>query len=105
MNDLLHDLLLVVLVWLLLTYWSMWEISQQKGHPTTKKGPRRHRKGSTEPKPFPGLTRKPDCPFCEDEAGARASIPEPPLLMQSQRGAPSSVDTSRQFCPQDTLEA
>jgi IS1 family transposase len=101
MDDLLHDLLLVVLVWMMFSYWPMWEISRQAGGPTRKKRPRRRSKGPAEPESFPGLTRKPDCPFCENEARADASIPEPPPLMESKRGAPSSVDTSRQFCPQD----
>jgi IS1 family transposase/transposase-like protein len=101
MDDLLPDLLLIVLVWLLFNYWPMWEISRQEGGPSKKKRTRQRSKGPPEPKPFPGLTRKPDCPVCENEAQARASIPEPPPLMQSERGAPSSVDTRRQFCPQD----
>jgi IS1 family transposase len=100
MNELLHDLLLIILVWLLWAYWPMWEISRQPGKPIKKKRPRRHGQSSSEPKPFPGLTRKPDCPLCENELQTKASTPEPPPLMKSKRGAPSSVDTRRQFCPQ-----
>lgn len=101
MDDLLHNLLLIILVWMLFSYWPMWEISQQKRSPIKKRRLGRHRKGSPEAKAFAGLTRKPDCPVCQDEAQARASIPEPPPLMASKRGAPSSVDTRRQFCPQE----
>ena len=100
MDDLLHDLLLVVLVWMLFSCWPMWEISRQKGSPNKKKQPRRHGQSPPEPKPFPGLTRKPDCALCQNEGGVRASKPKPPPMMESKRGAPSSVDTSRQFCPQ-----
>ena len=100
MNELLHDLLLIILVWLLFAYWPIWEISRQKGSPLKKKHPRRHGQECAEPKAFPGLTRKPDCRLCQNEGVVRASIPEPPPLLESKRGAPSSVDTRRQFCPQ-----
>ena len=99
MNELLHDLFLIILVWLLFAYWPVWEISRQKRSPNKKRRVgRHHNKGSSEPKPFPGLTRKPDCPVCQVEV--RVGIPQPPPLMVSKRGAPSSVDTSRQFCPE-----
>ncbi len=61
-----HDLLLILFFWLLFNYGSIWEIIPQERHK-----PQRTRKGSSqptsEPKPFPGLTRKPVCQACEQE--------------------------------------
>jgi len=75
MDNLLHDLLLVVLVWLLFSYWPVWDISRQKGSPIKKRRVGRHRKGSAEPKAFPGLTRKPDCPVCQEKRGPVPASP------------------------------
>jgi transposase-like protein len=55
-----------------------------------------------EPKPFTGLTRKPDCPACEQEAGLQpsASAPHaPPPRMIFIRGRRRYVDTTGHFCP------
>src|SRR5499433_517808 len=59
------------------------------------------RKRSSDPKPFPGLTRKPPCAACE-QAHAYALQPPgcPPPRMVSARGRPRHVDTSSHFCPQ-----
>jgi hypothetical protein len=57
------------------------------------------------PKPFAGLTRKPECPLCELEAGVQpsASAPHaPPPRMLFTRGRRRHVDTSGHFCPQAT---
>jgi len=59
------------------------------------------RKRSSDPKPFPGLTRKPCCAACEQAAQEPAAPPPPapPPLITSSRGRPRHVDTSQQFCP------
>src|SRR5881398_1960091 len=58
------------------------------------------RKRSSDPKPFPGLTRTPPCAAC---AQAHAHGPQPPGCppprMAPTRGRPRQVDTSHHFCP------
>jgi IS1 family transposase len=58
------------------------------------------RKRSSNPKPFPGLTRKPPCAACE-QAHAYAPQPPgcPPPRIVPTRGRPRQVDTSQHFCP------
>src|SRR5438067_7108037 len=58
------------------------------------------RKRSSDPKPFPGLTRTPPCAAC---AQAHEHGPQPPGCppprMAPTRGRPRQVDTSRHVCP------
>jgi IS1 family transposase len=58
------------------------------------------RKRSSDPQPFPGLTRQPPCAACEQ---AHADAPQPPGCppprMVPGRGRPRHVDTSQHFCP------
>jgi len=62
------------------------------------KPPRRQR--STEPKPFAGLTHKPQCALCEQEAAhPQAPPPVRPDPMPPTHRRPRTVDTSRHFCP------
>ncbi len=58
------------------------------------------RKRSSDPKPFPGLTRKPLCAACE-QVHAYAPQPPgcPPPRIVPTRGRPRQVDTSQHFCP------
>src|SRR3989475_8695245 len=58
------------------------------------------RKRSSDPKPFPGLTRKPPCAACE-QVHAYAPQPPgcPPPRIVPTRGRPPQVDTSQHFCP------
>jgi IS1 family transposase/transposase-like protein len=58
-------------------------------------------KRSSDPKPFPGLIRKPCCAACEQAAQEPAALPPPapPPPITSSRGRPRQVDTSQQFCP------
>src|SRR5712691_6038166 len=58
------------------------------------------RKRSSDPKPFPGLTRKPPCAACEQahEHGPQPPGCPPPRIV-STRGRPHQVDTSFHFCP------
>src|SRR5467141_4138400 len=57
------------------------------------------RKRSSDPKPFPGLTRKPLCAACE-QVHAYAPQPPgcPPPRIVPTRGRPRQVDTSQHFC-------
>jgi IS1 family transposase len=57
-------------------------------------------KRSTDPKPFPGLTRKPPCASCEQAHEHDPQPPGcPPPRKVSTRGRPRQVDTSSHFCP------
>src|SRR2546422_11639886 len=58
------------------------------------------RKRSSDPKPFPGLTRTPPCAACE-QAHAYAPQPPgcPPPRIVPTRGRPRQVETSPHCCP------
>ena len=89
--------LVVGIVLILLVVLSRQLCRSGKSTPAATKPPRATR----EPKPFAGLTRKPDCPLCELEAGVQpsASAPHaPPARMIFTRGRRRHVDTSRHFC-------
>jgi IS1 family transposase len=60
--------------------------------------PRRTR--SKEPKPFPGLTQRPQCALCEHEAAhPHVPPPAPPEPLPPTNRRPRTVDTSQHFCP------
>jgi IS1 family transposase len=62
------------------------------------KPPRRTR--SKEPKPFTGLTQRPQCALCEHEAAhLHVPPPAPPEPMPPTHRRPRTVDTSQHFCP------
>jgi IS1 family transposase len=62
------------------------------------KPPRRTR--SKEPKPFAGLTQRPQCALCEHEAAHPHVLPPaPPEPMPATNRRPRTVDTSQHFCP------
>jgi hypothetical protein len=72
-----------------------------KSTPTATKPPRATRA----PKPFAGLTRKSECPACEQAAGLQPAVsaphaPPPRLLVT--RGRRRQVDTTGHVCPQAT---
>jgi hypothetical protein len=57
-------------------------------------------KRSSDPKPFPGLTRKPPCAACEHAAAPHPHAPAaPPPRLVPPRGRRRQVDTSAHFCP------
>ena len=50
--------------------------------------------------PYPGLTYRPSCAACEDEAQEQAkTLPSVPSPMVPIRGCPRTVDTQHHFCP------
>jgi transposase-like protein/IS1 family transposase len=58
------------------------------------------RKRSTEPKPFAGLTQRPQCALCAREATqAHEPPPVPPEPLPPTHRRPRTVDTSQHFCP------
>ena len=55
------------------------------------------------PKPFAGLTHKPDCKACEQQAQSQPQPPgAPPPRMIVTRGRQRQVDTTGHFCPHAT---
>src|SRR5215475_890948 len=93
--------LVVGIVLMLLGVLSRRRCHSGKRIPAATKPPR----ATGEPKPFAGLTRKPDCPACEQEAGLQpsASAPyRPPLRMTCTRGRHRHGDTTGHVCPQAT---
>jgi IS1 family transposase len=96
-SDLVFALVVGVLL-ILLIILSRRLCRSGKATPAATKLPRATR----DPKPFAGLTHKPDCSACEQEAGVQpsASAPHaPPPRMTFTRGRRRHVDTSGHFCP------
>jgi IS1 family transposase/transposase-like protein len=55
------------------------------------------------PKPFAGLTRKPDCEACKQQIRSQPHVPSaPPPRMILTRGRRRQVDTTSHFCPHAT---
>jgi len=100
MERAVHDVVLVVWVWVVLNKWLIWEMIEREGGKPTRK--RRHEaQHSGEPRPFPGLVQKSVCEACEkEEQEGRGEVAAPPKMV-SGRGRPAEVDTSRQFCPNE----
>src|SRR5262245_4761225 len=64
--------------------------------PSVRKPPRPRR----EPKPFAGLTGKPECEACEQQTRSQPQIPcAPPPRLILTRGRRRQVDTAGHFCP------
>jgi IS1 family transposase/transposase-like protein len=95
-----YQLLLVGLLWLCLMLHGMWPSERVIPGATRPPPPLPPRQRSSDPKPFPGLTRKPPCAACEQ---AHEHVPQPPGCPPPRivptRGRPRQVDTSRHFCP------
>jgi IS1 family transposase/transposase-like protein len=71
----------------------------RKTTPSVRKPPRPKRA----PKPFAGLTRKPDCEACEQHIRSQPQIPSaPPPRLLLTRGRRRQVDTTGHFCPHAT---
>jgi hypothetical protein len=86
------------LLWLCIMLQHVWPSDRTTEYQKTSKPPR---KRSHDPKPFPGLTRKPLCAACEqaEQEPTAALPPTPPPPIISTRGRPHQVDTSQHFCP------
>ena len=95
-----YQLVLLALVWFCMMLHYSWPSNrtaegQQPLQPIPP--PRKH---SKEPKPFAGLTHKPPCAACEQDAmHAKRPPPVPPDPLPSTNRRPREIDTSRHFCP------
>jgi IS1 family transposase len=95
-----YPLVILVLLWLCVLLLSLWPRPPGGATqtPTTSITPKRTR--STAPKAFAGLTHKPHCALCEQEAGETApGPPRRPDPMPPTHRRPRTVDTSMHFCP------
>src|SRR5262245_39742685 len=97
-----YQLVVLGLLWFCVMLHAVWPsrcaLSQQRRaapEPITSK-----RKRSKAPKPFAGLTHKPHCALCAEEA--TTPTPPPPVQpapMEPTHRRPRVIDTSRHFCP------
>jgi IS1 family transposase len=84
----------VLFILLCLLLYQLWRRGNTT--PSARKPPRPTR----EPKPFAGLTCKPECEACEQGAGSHPPAPgAPPPRMTFAQGRHRQVDTSNHFCP------
>jgi transposase-like protein len=84
----------VVLILLALLFGQFWQ-----GGKSAPAGPKLLKR-KREPKPFAGLTRKPDCDACEQQIRSQPQVPSaPPPRMILTRGRRRQVDTTSHFCP------
>src|SRR5712692_8669838 len=95
-----YELLLLFLVCLCVMLYYAGPSDRSAGDQRTSKPIPPPHKRSSDPQPFPGLTRKPHCATCEQAAQGPAALPpSAPPPITSSRGRPRQVDTSRHFCP------
>jgi IS1 family transposase/transposase-like protein len=96
-----YQLMVLGLLWLCVMLHYAWPNECPGGDQKPSKPLSPPCKRSSDPKPFPGLTRKPCCAACEQAAQEPAAPPPPapPPPITSSRGRPRHVDTSQQFCP------
>src|SRR5712692_6948653 len=95
-----YQLVLLGLLWLCVMLHDAWPNECAGGDQRPSKPLPPPRKRSSDPKPFPGLTRKPPCAACEQAHEHGPQPPGcPPPRMAPTRGRPRQVDTSHHFCP------
>src|SRR5262245_21442290 len=95
-----YEPVLVALVWWFrLLYWLLPNDAAAGCQPSPP-SQRPRRKRSREPKAFAGLTQKPPCAACEQDAThPRLPPPLPPDPMPPTTRRPRAIDTSIHFCP------
>src|SRR5467141_3238279 len=95
-----YQLMFLGLLWLCIMLHAAWPNECPGGDQRPSKPLPPPRQRSSDPKPFPGLTRKPPCAACEQ---AHAYAPQPPGCPPPRRvparGRPRQVETSQHFCP------
>src|SRR5262245_17115508 len=96
-NPLVHEFLLLALLWQLVFWYGVWKRGQALQHPLS---PQPKRLPNT-PTPFAGLTHKPPCEACEHAQAHRAQPwLSPPPILTSKRGRPRAIDTHLHYCPE-----
>jgi len=100
-SDLLfYKLLLVGLFWLCILLHVVWPYDRAASYPPIPQPTLPPRKRSKAPKLFAGLIHKPLCDACEHAVEARPQAPgAPPPLLTFTRGRKRTINTARQFCP------
>src|SRR2546421_8105549 len=95
-----YQLMVLGLLWLCVMLHYAWTNERTGGDQRPSKPLPPPCKRSSDPKPFPGLTRTPLCAACE-QAHEHASQPPgcPPPRIVPTRGRPRQVDTSQHVCP------
>ena len=95
-----YQLGLVALVWFfLMLYWLWPNDAAARRQPIAPSKPLR-RPRSHDLKPFVGLTHKPHCALCAQEAAQpQAPLPAPPEPLPPTPRRPRTIDTSTHFCP------
>ena len=95
-----YQLVLLGLLWLCVMLHYAWSNECAGGDQRPSQPLPPPRKRSSDPQPFPGLTRKPPCAACEQAHEHGPQPPGcPPPRMAPTRGRPRQVDTSYHFCP------
>src|SRR3989442_2039700 len=95
-----YQLVVLGLLWLCVMLHLAWPSQGVTTQTKPAKPLTPRRKRSNDPKPFAGLTHKPPCALCAQEAAhPQARPPVPPEPMPPTPRRPRTVDTSRHFCP------
>ena len=95
-----YQLVVLRLLWLFVILHLAWPSQGVTTQTKPAKPITPHRQRSTGPQPFAGLTHKPPCALCEQEAAyPKAPPPVPPDPMPPTTRRPRTVDTSKHFCP------
>jgi transposase-like protein len=95
-----YQLLVLGLLWLFVMLSLAWPSSNgpQESRPATPIMSRRQH--GKKPQPFTGLTHKPPCALCDQEATPpKLPPPLPPAPMPQPTRRPRAIDTSQHFCP------
>jgi IS1 family transposase len=99
----IYPIMLLALVWLFLMLRAIWSSDRSVACRPLPRLIIPPRTRSHEPKPFAGLTSKPHCAACEQEATSLKAPPVvPPAPMPVSTRRPRRVDTSMHFCPHPT---
>jgi len=97
-KGIIQDISLIFLVWQALNSVLLWEECRKWERVVQKKRPKRQKRKRRTAEEFKGLTKKPVCEQCEAEKGPKVADRQPPPMIESQVGAPRTVDTSHHFC-------
>lgn len=99
-NLLLHDLLGVMLGWLLLEIWQQWRAVRRFEQRWPRELARqRRRKALAESRSLPGLARRPVCAECRTETEIKEGPPSPPPRWPgSKRGRRQTIKPTWQYC-------